>query len=417
VAFRRRGEFQISDFRFQIDSLAINGGPPALPEGPPPWPRPDEAVREALAACYADGSWGRYHGPHCQRLRELLTTMHGVAHAWLCSSGTIAVELALRALKIGPGDEVILAGYDFPGNFRAIEAIGARPVLVDLAADSWTIDAKQVAAAISPETKAVIVSHLHGSLADMPRLRAIADERGLSIVEDACQVPGAGLGGKPAGAWGDAGVLSFGGSKLLTAGRGGAIVTNRDDVLQRLRVYCERGNDAFPLSELQAAVLAPQIERLPADNQRRLAAVNRLRAACGDLPGLFNPEPEATDHSRAACASGCGLNETTSPAFYKLPWLMAGNVDACDSPEFEQLRRQFIAAARAEGLALDEGFRGFGRRSGNRCRVFGDLTRSRLAATGTLILHHPVLLSPDETIDRVARAMRKVAAVLLTGQD
>src|SRR5439155_13826144 len=135
-----------------------------LPEGPPAWPRPDETVKAALAAAYADGSWGRYHGPHCERLCESLTQLCGIRQAWLCCSGTIAVELALRGLKIGPGDEVILAAYDFPGNFRAIEAIGARPVLLDLAANSWTLDIEQVAAAISPQTKAVIASHLHGSL-------------------------------------------------------------------------------------------------------------------------------------------------------------------------------------------------------------------------------------------------------------
>jgi perosamine synthetase len=159
-----------------------------LPEGPPAWPRPNEAVREALLAAYADGSWGKYHGPYCEALRAKLAEMHGLNHTWLCSSGTIAIELALRGLKIGPGDEVILAAYDFPGNFRAVEAIGARPVLLDLAPDSWTIDVDQVAAAVSSETKAVIVSHLHGALADMPRLRAIADEHGMGVVEDACQV-------------------------------------------------------------------------------------------------------------------------------------------------------------------------------------------------------------------------------------
>src|SRR5262249_4920495 len=154
--------------------------------------------------------------------------------------------------------------YDFPGNFRAIEAIGARPVLVDLAAGAWTLDVEQVLAAISSQTKAIIVSHLHGSLADMRRLREIADERGLAVVEDACQVPGARVEGKAAGSWGDCGVFSFGGSKLLTAGRGGAVVTNRDEVVQRIKIYCERGNDAFPMSELQAAVLEPQIPLLAA---------------------------------------------------------------------------------------------------------------------------------------------------------
>src|SRR5205823_2149954 len=164
---------------------------------------------------------------------------------------------------------------------------GARPVLVDLARGSWTIDVDQVAAALAPETKAVIASHLHGSPADMPRLRELADRHGMAIVEDACQVPGALVGGKPAGSWGDCGVFSFGGSKLLTAGRGGAIVTNRDDVLQRIKIACERGNNAFPLSELQAAVLIPQIPRLMADNECRHQAVELLLAECSELPQLI----------------------------------------------------------------------------------------------------------------------------------
>jgi perosamine synthetase len=380
------------------DRLALDGGPPVLPEGPPPWPRPNEAVRAALEAAYADGSWGKYQGQYCEQLRLALAEMHGVQHTWLCSSGTIAVELALRGLKVGPGDEVIVAAYDFPGNFRAIEAVGARPVLVDLAEGTWTLDVEQVAAAVSLETKAVIVSHLHGSLADMRRLREVADQRGLAIVEDACQVPGALISGKPAGAWGDCGVLSFGGSKLLTAGRGGAIVTSRDDLLQRLKIFCERGNDAFPLSELQAAVLIPQLAQLAAANEQRLSAVRMLLAAGGQIAGLsalsMPTEPE------------------TMSAFYKLPWLLAGNNDACDSPAFEQRRRRFIDALRAEGVAMDEGFRGFTRRTSQRCRVVGDLRRARQIAAGTIVLHHPVLLEPAEIIERVAHAIRKVALQL-----
>jgi dTDP-4-amino-4,6-dideoxygalactose transaminase len=377
------------------DRLALDGGPPILPEGPPSWPRPNEAVQAALATAYADGSWGRYHGPHCERLRDLLAEMHGVRHAWLCSSGTIAVELALRGLKVGVGDEVILAAYDFPGNFRAIEAIGARPVLVDLAAGTWTLDVDQVAAAISPETKAIVVSHLHGSHDDMQRLRELANERGLTIVEDACQVPGAMIAGRAAGSWGDCGILSFGGSKLLTAGRGGAIVTDREDVLQRIKICCERGNDAFPLSELQAAVLIPQIPQLPAANARRLSAVRALLTASANVSGL-SPLTLPQD-------------PLVQPAFYKLPWLLAGNDDACNSPQFEQLRRRFIAAIQAEGVAIDEGFRGFARRTSQRCRVVGDLAHARRAAAGTVLLHHPVLLEPAETLARVGQAIAKVA--------
>jgi dTDP-4-amino-4,6-dideoxygalactose transaminase len=377
--------------------LAIRGGKPLLPQGPPPWPLPDEEIRSALEAAYVDGTWGRYHGPHCDRLKSLLADLCGVSQAWLCSSGTIAVELALRGLKVSSGDEVILAAYDFPGNFRAIEAVGARPVLVDLESRTWTIDVDQVEVAASDRTKAVIASHLHGSLADMRRLRQIADERAIAVVEDACQVPGAMVAGRPAGSWGDCGVLSFGGSKLLTAGRGGAVVTNREDIVQRIKIHCERGNDAFPLSELQAAVLAPQVPKLAVQNSRRTEAVMLLLAECKEAMGL-TPIALPTNENR--------------PAFYKLPWLLHRNSDDCSQPEFEGRRGEFVAAARAEGVALDEGFRGFVRRSNERCRLIGDLANARRAAAGTLILHHPVLLESDETIRLVAQTINRVSAVL-----
>ncbi len=361
---------------------------------PPPWPQPDDDVRAALVAAFADGSWGRYSGPSSTRLCELLQELCGTKHSLLCSSGTIAVELALRGLKVGSGDEVILAAYDFPGNFRAIEAVGARPVLVDVVADGWHINAEQVVAAVSLETKAVIASHLHGSLADMRQIREIADRRGLAVVEDACQVPGALVQGRPAGSWGDCGVLSFGGSKLLTAGRGGAIVSDREDVLQRIRVHSQRGNEAFPLSELQAAVLVPQIPKLAAANQRRLTAVRQLLAEVSNVPGLTPLRLLSTSDSQ--------------PAFYKLPWLLTDANDACDAPEFEQRRRAFIAAVQSEGVMLDEGFRGFARRTSNRCRVVGDLPHARRAAAGTLLLHHPVLLEKPEVISQVANVIRTV---------
>jgi dTDP-4-amino-4,6-dideoxygalactose transaminase len=358
------------------------------------WPRPSEAVKAALLAAYADGSWGRYHGPYVERLKGALASLCGCEHVWTCSSGTVAVELALRGLKVGEGDEVILAGYDFPGNFRAIEAVGARPVLVDLAADRWTIDPEQVAIAVSPATKAMIVSHLHASLADMPRLRAIADAAPMALVEDACQVPGAVVAGKPAGAWGDCGVLSFGGSKLLTSGRGGAVLTYREDVLQRIKIYCERGNDAFPLSELQAAVLLPQIAELEALNEQRRAAVELLLAQCRDL-ALLEPLKLPPDSANR-------------PTFYKLPWLVCG-----DSEEQMAARRQeIVTALQSHGVAMDEGFRGFARRTSQRCRVSGELLHARRAAAGTVILHHPILLEPAETLRRLAAAIRQAAAQL-----
>ncbi|HEX4149179.1 MAG TPA: DegT/DnrJ/EryC1/StrS aminotransferase family protein, partial [Pirellulales bacterium] len=235
------------------ERLAIDGGQPACPEGPPPWPPADEAVAEALRAAAADGSWGRYHGPHGPRLAAALAEMFAVDHALVCCSGTFAVQLALRALGVGAGDEVILAGYDFPGNFRAIEAVGATPALVDVAPDSWNLDLEKLKNVAGGNIRAVIASHLHGGLVNMPALMTLAGERGWLVVEDACQVPGAVVCGRPAGSWGDVAALSFGGSKLLSAGRGGALLTQRADAAQRAKIFCEQGNHAFPLSELQAA--------------------------------------------------------------------------------------------------------------------------------------------------------------------
>jgi dTDP-4-amino-4,6-dideoxygalactose transaminase len=215
----------------------------------------------------------------------------------------------------------------------------------------------------------------------------------MAVVEDACQVPGATVQGRPAGAWGDCGVLSFGGSKLLTAGRGGAIVTDRNDVLQRINVFSQRGNEAFPLSELQAAVLVPQIPKLAAANEQRLAAVRQLLADLGDVSGLVPLKLPESDQSK--------------PAFYKLPWRLTDADDACDSPQFEQRRQALVAAAQAAGLAIYEGFRGFARRTSNRCRVVGELPHARRAAAGTVLLHHPVLLEPPAVISRVAQVIRQ----------
>ena len=371
--------------------LACDGGDPVLPEGPPSWPLADLAVREALLSAYADGSWGRYHGPHGTQLVRQLAESHGVDHVWLCASGTVAVEVALRGLDIGRGDEVVLAGYDFPGNFRAIEAVGARPVMVDIDCRTWCLDVNAVEEALEDCTRAILVSHLHGGMAPMARLRALADRRGLVIVEDACQAPAARVDGRMSGTWGDVGVLSFGGSKLLTAGRGGAILTSRLDVYQRAKIFCERGNDAFPLSELQAAVLLPQWEKLADHNRIRATRVRRLVSACTDLKCLH--PPELPDKGEQAC-------------YYKLAWRLDRAAESGRS------RADFLAAIQAEGVAMDTGFRGFVKRSVRRCRRVGELRSSTAAAEDTVLLHHPVLLQPSAVIDRVAEALRKVLKLL-----
>ncbi len=366
---------------------ALLGGAPVRPQGPPDWPLPEEGVRAALEAAFADGSWGKYDGGHCARLQERLAAEHGLAHALVCGSGTFAVELALRALKVGPGDEVVLAAYDYPGNFLAVHAVGARPVLLDVDPHNWNLDPAGLDAALGPATRAAIVAHLHGGLVPMREVMERCGARGVPVIEDAAQAVGATVQGRRAGAWGDVGVLSFGGSKLLSAGRGGALLTRRADVHQRARLALVRGNVVCPLSELQAAVLPPQLDLLPERHARRAAAVARLTARLARVPGL---------RAFQNVAEG-------EPAYYKVG-LQLG-------PAFGLSRPRLVAAARAEGIALDEGFRALHvGRSPSRWRSAGPLPEAERAGACAMVLHHPVLLGIAAEVDQVADAIWRIHA-------
>lgn len=369
------------------DRPAILGGRAILDSGPPPWPLADPEVRRALEQAFESGDWGRYHGRSVEQLKQALSAFLQVPHVELYCSGTAAVEIALRAIPVRPGDEVILCAYDFRGNFHDVLAVGAVPVLVDAAASRWTIDIDQVRSAVTEKTRAILVSHLHGDLLDMQRLRQVADDLGLPVLEDACQVPGAIVSGRAAGCWGDVGVFSFGGSKLLTAGRGGALFTARDDILQRARLDQQRGNEVSPLSELQAAALIPQLALLNERNQLRQERVNQLR---NELHGV-----EAV---RIVDAPVDGLS-----AFYKVGLIYEADCVAGLNAS------SFCRAVRAEGVALDPGFRSLHlTHSRRRFRAVGDLTQASRLDQCSLVLHHPVLLESASTIARVAAAIRRV---------
>ena len=371
------------------DLPALLGGTPIQPAGPPAWPMPDDDVLQALQAAYRDGSWGKYHGEYVELLETRLAQCHAVGYALACSSGTVAVELALRALEISAGDEVVLAAYDFGGNFLTVHALGARPVLVDLLPGNWQFDPNRLEAAVSPTTRAVIVSHLHGGVVDMQAVMEIAGRHGIGVIEDAAQCPGAMVQGRVAGTWGDIGVLSFGGSKLLTAGRGGALLTRRADLHQRLRMLAHRGNLVAPLSELQAAVLLPQLDKLDARNAARARAVGLLAERLQSIPGLRLFANEVQD---------------SEPGYYKVGFQFDPNV-------FGLTRERFVAAVRAEGIALDEGFRALHvGRSPSRFRASETLTQAGRAHAGTVVLHHPVLLGPHADIELVAASIFKIHA-------
>jgi perosamine synthetase len=366
---------------------AILGGMPVRPQGPPDWPLPDAEVAEALQRAYRDGSWGKYDGGQVLRLEEALAAFHQVPYVLTCGSGTFAVELALRALRLGAGDEVLLAGYDYVGNFLSIHAVGARPVLVDVHPDNWNLDVARLAEAVSPATRAVLVSHLHGGVVPMPAVCAFAAAHGLAVIEDAAQCPGAWIAGRRAGTWGDAGILSFGGSKLLTAGRGGALLTRRPEVYQRARILLQRGNQLCPLSELQAAVLLPQLARLEERNQYRLQQVAYLARQLERQQALRLFRNSLPD---------------VQPGYYKVGFQWQESVCGLS-------RELFLAAVQAEGVAFAAGFPALHHgRAPSRFRAGTSLTQAEHAHAGAVVLHHPVLLGSRQDLEEVVRAVDKV---------
>jgi perosamine synthetase len=346
---------------------AVLGGRAIRPAGPPEWPMPDSGVERMLARAYADGNWGRYHGPYVEQFSEFLAAYHAIPHVHLCASGTAAVEFALRGVGISSGDEVLLAAYEFKANLQNLFALGVSPVLVDVRPDDWNLDVSQLEKAISSKTKAVLVSHLHGGVVDMPAVMSIAQVHGLAVVEDACQMPGATIAGRRAGTWGDAGILSFGGSKLTTAGRGGAVLTHRDDVAQ----------------------LLPQWEALNERNARRTRAAVFLRDALRSTRGLTS----------FAVPSVMG----TEPGYYKLGFQY-------EADAFQGLSRDhFAAAIRAEGIALDPGFRSLHKtHAQRRYRTSDNLPEADRADAGILTLHHPILLGTETDLQEVPAAIEKI---------
>ena len=280
-------------------------------------------------------------GPQIQQFQEAFAASVGTRHAIGCNSGTDALILALRALGIGPGDEVITCSFSFFATAEAISAVGATPVFVDVDPATYLIDLDQIEAAITPATKALMPVHLFGRPVDMTRLMAIATSHGLKVVEDCAQATGARWNGQAVGSFGDAGCFSFFPTKNLgAAGDGGAITTNDDELAQSMRELAVHGMPErylhtalgynSRLDALQAAVLNVKLPRLSRWVERREAIADRYRELLSHLPGIQLPT-EQPGHSWnqfvvrvSACPTGQALCQgsctpSTTSARHGLP--------------------------------------------------------------------------------------------------
>ncbi len=206
-------------------TLAILGGKPVRKAEFTAWPIFTSDEESALTNVIRSGKWGGY-GIEVQQFEDSFRKMHEVEHAVACSNGTVALEVALRAIDVGCGDEVIVAPFTFIASASAILLCQGVPVFVDIDRETLNLTPAAVEAAITPKTKAIVVVHFGGHPAEMDAIIAIAAKHGLSIVEDCSHALGARWKGTPVGNFGAVGTFSFQSFKLATSGEGGAVVTN-----------------------------------------------------------------------------------------------------------------------------------------------------------------------------------------------
>lgn len=261
-------------------------------------PALDEAIHRVLSA-------GRYIlGDETAAFERQFAEYIGVPYAVGVGNGTEAIHLALRALGIGPGDEVITVSHTAVATVAAVEMCGATPVLVDIHPGSYTMDAALLEKARADRTKAVVPVHLYGQPCDLEAVTRFAEKHGLFVIEDCAQSHGALYRGRRTGSWGHAAAFSFYPTKNLGAlGDGGAITTrdpSLDEKLRALRQYgwdenriSQRSGWNSRLDELQAAVLRVKLTRLEESNHRRIQIARTYHERLSRIPALTLPSPSA----------------------------------------------------------------------------------------------------------------------------
>jgi len=216
--------------------------------------------------------WNDHWGDYIKKFEKSFAEYIGVKHALTTSSCTGALHLALVALGIGEGDEVIVPDISWIATASVVRYVGAEPVFADVLPDSWCIDPKSVESRITKKTKVIIPVHLYGQPADMVEVLRIAKKYNLKVVEDAAPSIGAELNGKRTGSFGDIGCFSFQGAKLMSTGEGGMLVTNNTELFEIVKHYAEHGRSStgfeisdigfkYKMSNIQAALGLAQLER------------------------------------------------------------------------------------------------------------------------------------------------------------
>jgi dTDP-4-amino-4,6-dideoxygalactose transaminase len=385
-----------------MSKLAINGGVPVRSTPWPRWPQWDEREKERVLAVLESGEWGGFNEV-VHEFEQTFAKRHQAKHCIAVANGTLSLEAGLRALGVGPGDEVIVPPYTFIATANAVRLTGATPVFVDIEPDTYNLDVEQAEKAISKRTKAIIPVHFAGLPVDMDELMLVAHDHEIAILEDAAHAHGSTWQGQPMGTHGDIGSFSLQQSKNLTAGEGGILLTNDDELALKLWSFVNQGRSPagawyehmmlgsnLRITGWQAGVLLAQMERFDEQLQRRQASARRLNAILEEIEG---PEPMRWDPRADHHAFHLFMMRYRPKRFGGLS------------------RERFVEALRAEGVPCSTGYaqplynqpplaKPFSRALP--CPVAEQACREAIWLTQNLLL-----ADPDE-MDDIARAIVKI---------
>lgn len=418
-----------------MTQLAIKGGTPVRDSKLKPWPAwPvwDKKEEIALLEVLNSGVWS-YNGPKEVEFNKMFSEYTGAKYAISAANGTITLQLALEALGIGYGDEVILPGLTWQATAATIIDVNAVPILVDVCEDTWCIDPKEIEKAITPKTKAIVPVHLYGSFADMDAILEIAKKHNLYVLEDCAHKHGGEWNGRKAGTIGDIGSFSFQLSKHLTAGEGGVMTTNNPKLAEKLDalrncgrrpegneyadtdkgagVYSDDGNfiqsGNYRITEFQAAILVEGLKRLPEQNQNRDNNGMYLNILLADIPGVI---PMRRDERE------------TKEAYFNFAFRY--NKDEFKGLPIEKFRKALESEI---GIGVDSSYEPL-----NNCSLYVPLTKpsrykineqywkdidpsrfslpvcERIFAEESVCIHHKVLMGSKADMEEIASAIIKI---------
>lgn len=284
-----------------ITKLALNGGEPIRKNSFPRWPYYDDAEKNALNRALEQGQWWRMSGQEVDAFEAEFAKFHNSAGGALAvTNGTHALEIALLALNIGEGDEVIVPAFTFISTSMAVQRVGATAIPVDVDIDTYCLDIDSVKSAITVKTKAIIPVHMAGHVANMVALEKIVETHKIAIIQDACHAHGAISQNKKIGEWNNMSCFSFQNFKLMTSGEGGAILFPTKELREKAfllhncgrkkndRAYMhEELGSNYRINEFTAAILREQLKRLPEQNQKREKNAKILNEQLKEIDGVI----------------------------------------------------------------------------------------------------------------------------------